>query len=135
MHVTFNASNPFSTEKVVVDDADEELQQEFLRDKQDDTSHENQEKQQEETNLNHDEGTSQTLPKEWRNVFSHRKGLILGNSSRSVTTRLSLRNTCEHAPFTSQIELKSFRMQKMMNLGLWQCKRSYINLRETMCAN
>ncbi|KAH9697684.1 hypothetical protein KPL71_023711 [Citrus sinensis] len=54
------------------------------------------------------EGTSQTLPKEWRYVSSHPKDVILGDLSRGVTTRSSLRNTCEHAAFISQIEPKSF---------------------------
>ena len=53
-------------------------------------------------------GTSQTLPKEWRYVSSHPKDVTLGDPSRGVTTRSSLRNTCEHAAFISQIELKSF---------------------------
>ena len=54
------------------------------------------------------EGTSQTLPKEWRYVSSHPKDLILGDPSRGVTTISSFRNTCEHAALISQIELKSF---------------------------
>ena len=54
------------------------------------------------------EGISQTLPNDWRYVSSHPKDLILGDSSRGVTTRSSLRNTCENAVFISQIEPKSF---------------------------
>ena len=54
------------------------------------------------------EGISQTLPKEWRYVSSHPKDLTLGDPSRGVTTRPSFKNTCEHAAFISQIELKSF---------------------------
>ena len=46
IHVTFDESNISSTEEVVVDgDADEELQQEFLKDKKNDKSSENQESQ------------------------------------------------------------------------------------------
>ena len=41
-------------------------------------------------------------------VSSHPKDVILGDPSRGVTTRSSLRNTCEHAAFISQIEPKSF---------------------------
>ena len=37
MHVTFDESNPFSMEKVVVDDDADLQQQEALKDKQDDT--------------------------------------------------------------------------------------------------
>ena len=109
MHVTFNESNLSSIETVVVDGAaDEELQQEFLKDKKDDTSRENKKKQQEKTNSKQDEGTSQTLPKEWRYISSHPKDLILGDLSRGVTTRSSLKNTCEHDAFISQIEPKFF---------------------------
>ena len=51
IHVTFDESNPFSTEKIIVDDdTDEELQ--------DDTSYENQAEQQEGTNLKPNEHTS-----------------------------------------------------------------------------
>ncbi|KAH9751265.1 hypothetical protein KPL71_014224 [Citrus sinensis] len=54
------------------------------------------------------ESTSQALPKQWRYVSSHPKDVILGDPSRGVTTRSSLKNTCEHNAFISQIEPKSF---------------------------
>ena len=41
-------------------------------------------------------------------MSSHPKDVILGDPSRGVTTRSSLRNTCEHAAFISQIEPQSF---------------------------
>ncbi|KAH9782035.1 Integrase catalytic domain-containing protein [Citrus sinensis] len=112
MHVTFDESNPSSAEKGVVnDDADGELQEESSKENQENAPHENQEdRQEEQTNmeLEQQEGSSQTLPKEWRYVSSHPKDLILGDPSRGITTRSSLRNTCEHAAFISQIEPKSF---------------------------
>ncbi|KAH9792991.1 Integrase catalytic domain-containing protein [Citrus sinensis] len=109
MHVTFDESNPSSTEKVVVDDnAEEEQQEEASNDNQEDAPHGIQEEHHEETNAEQNEGTSQTLPKELRYVSSHPKDVILGDPSRGVTTRSSLRNTCEHAAFISQIEPKSF---------------------------
>ncbi|KAH9769987.1 Integrase catalytic domain-containing protein [Citrus sinensis] len=109
MHVTFDESNPSSTEKVVVNnDAVEELQKESSIDNQKDASHGNQDEQHEETNVEQNEGISQSLPKEWRYVSSHPKDVILGDPSRGVTTRSSLRNTCEHNAFISQIEPKSF---------------------------
>ena len=43
-----------------------------------------------------------------RYVSSHPKDLILGDLSRGVTTRSSLKNTCEHDAFISQIEPKFF---------------------------
>ena len=76
------------------------------------------------------ECTSQTLPKEWRYISSHLKDLILG--SRGVTTKSSLRNTCEHDAFISQIEPRSFADAKNDEFWLCQCKRSWINLREIM---
>ncbi|KAH9735120.1 hypothetical protein KPL71_017636 [Citrus sinensis] len=87
MHVTFDESNPSSMEKVVVDDnAEEEQQEEASNDNQEDVSHGIQEEHQEETNVEQNEG----------------------DPSRGVTTRSSLRNTCEHTAFISQIEPKSF---------------------------
>ncbi|KAH9728331.1 Integrase catalytic domain-containing protein [Citrus sinensis] len=109
MHVIFDESNPSSTERVVVDDnAEEEQQEEASNDNQEVAPHGIQEEHHEETNAEQNEGTSQTLPKEWRYVSSHPKDVILGDPSRGVTTRSSLRNTREHAAFISQIELKSF---------------------------
>ncbi|KAH9750717.1 Integrase catalytic domain-containing protein [Citrus sinensis] len=110
MHVTFDEFNPASAEKRVVnDDADGELREESSKDKQENAPQENQEDiQEEQTNMEQQKGISQTLPKEWRYVSSHPKDLILGDPSRGITTRSSLRNTCEHAAFISQIEPKSF---------------------------
>ena len=108
MHVTFDDSNLSSTEKVVAHDDAKLQQQESLKDKQYDTSRENQEEQQEETNLKQDRDNSQILPKEWRYVSSHPKDFILGDHSRGATTRSSFRNTCEHTAFIYQIEPRSF---------------------------
>ncbi|KAH9658634.1 hypothetical protein KPL70_023569 [Citrus sinensis] len=108
MHVTFDESNPSSTKKVNVDNAEEEEQEEASNNNQEDALHGIQEEHHEETNVEQNEGTSQTLPKEWRYVSSHPKDVILRDPSRGVTTRSSLRNTCEHAAFISQIEPKSF---------------------------
>ncbi|KAH9658404.1 hypothetical protein KPL70_023484 [Citrus sinensis] len=85
-----------------------EQQEEASNGNQEDTPPGIQEEHHEETNAEQNEGTSQTLPKEWRYVSSHPKDVILGDPSRGVTTRSSLRNTCEHAAFISQIEPKSF---------------------------
>ncbi|KAH9649255.1 Integrase catalytic domain-containing protein [Citrus sinensis] len=116
MHVTFDESNPFSAEKGVAnDDADGELQEESSKENQENAPQENQEdRQEEQTNLEleQQDGISQTLPKEWRYVSSHPKDVILGDPSRGVTTRSSLRNTCEHNAFISQIEPKSFKDAK-----------------------
>ncbi|KAH9734859.1 Integrase catalytic domain-containing protein [Citrus sinensis] len=110
MHVTFDESNPSSAEKGVVnDDANGELQEKSSKENQENAPQENQEdRQEEQTNMEQQEGISQTLPKEWRYISSHPKDLILGDPSRGITTRSLLRNTCEHAAFISQIELKSF---------------------------
>ncbi|KAH9734285.1 hypothetical protein KPL71_017316 [Citrus sinensis] len=87
MHVTFDESNPSSTEKVVVDDnAEEEQREEASIDNQKDAPHGIQEEHHEETNAEQNEG----------------------DPSRGITTRSSLRNTCDHAAFISQIEPKSF---------------------------
>ena len=110
MHVTFDESNPFFAEKeIIYDDVDGELQEESSKDKQRNAPQRNQEDgQEEQTNMEQNEGTSQALPKEWRYVSSHPKDVILGDPSRGVITRSSLRNTCEHNAFIYQIEPKSF---------------------------
>ncbi|KAH9680653.1 Integrase catalytic domain-containing protein [Citrus sinensis] len=101
MHVTFDESNPSSTEKVVVDDNAEE---EASNDNQEDAPRGIQEEHHEETNAKQNEGTSQTLPKEWRYVSSHPKDVILGDLSRGVTTRSSLRNTCTKWVFRNKMD-------------------------------
>ncbi|KAH9752602.1 mitochondrial substrate carrier family protein [Citrus sinensis] len=61
MHVTFDESNPSSTEKVVVDDnAEEELQEEASNDNQEDAPHEIQEEHHEETNVEQNEDAVST---------------------------------------------------------------------------
>ena len=59
-------------------------------------------------NTEQNEGTFQSFPNEWRYVPFYPKDLILEDPSCRITTRSSFRNTCEHAAFISQIELKSF---------------------------
>ena len=48
---------------------------------QEDAPHGIQEEHHEETNVEQNEGTSQTLPKEWRYVSSYPKDVILGDPS------------------------------------------------------
>lgn len=96
-------------EKVIVDDdADEALcKNDSSKDKQDNSQGENQEEQQEEqTKQEKNEGNSQTLPMDQRYVSSYLKDLILRDPSRGLSS--SVRNTCEHAAFMSQIEPKLF---------------------------
>ena len=59
MHVTFDESNPFSTEKVVVNDnVEEEQWEEASIDIKKDALHGIQEEHHEETNVEQNEGTS-----------------------------------------------------------------------------
>ncbi|KAH9658635.1 Integrase catalytic domain-containing protein [Citrus sinensis] len=109
MHITFDESNPSSAEKGVAnDDADGELQEESSKENAPQENQEDRQEEQTNTELEQEECISQTLPKEWRHVSSHPKDVILGDPSRGVTTRSSLKNTCEHNAFISQIEPKSF---------------------------
>ena len=56
---------------------------------------------------NLDASTSETsLPKDWKYVDAHPKELILGDTSKGVQTRSSLKNFCANAAFLSQIEPK-----------------------------
>ena len=103
MHITFEKSNPSSSEKVVVDDdANENQQEDSSRDSQKDAHPKNRkDRQKEQTNMDEQECISQILPKEWRYVTFHPKDLILGDPSKGITTRSSFRNTCEHAIYFS----------------------------------
>ena len=47
------------------------------------------------------------LPKEWRYVHGHPKELIIGDPSKGVRTRSSIRNICDYLAFVSQVEPKS----------------------------
>ena len=57
-------------------------------------------------------GENSSLPKEWRFVYNHPTNLIIGDPSRGITTRNSLRNICENLAFLSQIEPKNFNEAK-----------------------
>ena len=51
--------------------------------------------------------SSQDLPKEWKFVTNHPQNQIIGDPSRGVRTRPSLRNICNNLAFISQIEPKN----------------------------
>ena len=55
------------------------------------------------------DGDNSTLSKEWRYIHNHPTSLIIGDISKGVTTRNSLRNICGNLAFLSQIEPKNFR--------------------------
>ena len=48
------------------------------------------------------------LPKEWRFVHNHPTNFIIGDPSRVIATRNSIRNIYRNLAFLSQIELKNF---------------------------
>lgn len=49
-----------------------------------------------------------TLKHKLRYALSHPKDLILLDASHGITTRLSIKNMCEHTTFISQIKPKLF---------------------------
>ena len=51
---------------------------------------------------------SSNLPREWKFVHNHPTNLIIGDPSKVVTARYSIRNTCGNLAFLSQIEPKFF---------------------------
>ncbi|KAH9697997.1 hypothetical protein KPL71_023833 [Citrus sinensis] len=80
MHVTFDESNPSSTEKVVVDDnAEEEQQEEASNDNQEDAPRGIQEEHHEETNAEQNEGTKWVF----RNKMDE-SGVVVRNKARLV---------------------------------------------------
>ncbi|KAH9745941.1 hypothetical protein KPL70_004261 [Citrus sinensis] len=81
MHVTFDESNPSSTEKVVVDDdvGEEEQEEEASNDNQEDAPHEIQEEHHEEPNAEKNEGTKWVF----RNKMDE-SGVVVRNKVRLV---------------------------------------------------
>ena len=47
------------------------------------------------------DGENSSLSKEWRFIHNHPTNLIIGDSSRGVTTRNSIRNICRNLAFLS----------------------------------
>ncbi|KAH9703924.1 hypothetical protein KPL70_011269 [Citrus sinensis] len=81
MHVTFDESNPSSTEKVVVDDdaGEEEQEEEASNDNQEDAPHGIQEEHHEEPNVEQNEGTKWVF----RNKMDE-SGVVVRNKARLV---------------------------------------------------
>lgn len=59
--------------------------------------------------VNESQGINSNLPREWKLNSAHPIDQILGDHSRGVTTRKSLRNLCNFNAFISQIEPKNFK--------------------------
>ena len=107
IHVVFDESNEKSSRKEdSIDDETGTKKLEQLTINEDepkgDDDQENQDQTQE---IN---ATSpKPLPKEWRYAHGHPKELIIGDPSKGVSTRSSIRNVCDYLAFVSQIEPKS----------------------------
>ena len=120
IHVTFDESNSLDKEKgSVFHDVDSEIPLEKLTiqsDKEESGKEVEIEEVHEESHVEHQEeslqldiSSDQPLPKEWRYNPDHPKDLIIGDPSKGVTTRTSLRNICNNFAFVSQMEPKNFK--------------------------
>ena len=58
------------------------------------------------------DGENSSLPKEWRFMYNPPTNLIIGDPSRGITTRTSIRNICRNLAFLSQIEPNNFYVAK-----------------------
>ena len=56
-----------------------------------------------------EEGNNDDFPREWKFVHNHPKDLILGDPTKGIETRSSLKNICSNLAFLSQIEPKNFQ--------------------------
>ena len=102
VHVIFDETNDKSSRKEDVLDDDVDLQRMenlILKDAPSKNPEENQTEEEEEKISTRPDD----LPKEWRYAYGHPKELIIGDPSKGVSTRSSLRNIYDYLAFVSQI--------------------------------
>ncbi|KAH9697097.1 hypothetical protein KPL71_023471 [Citrus sinensis] len=118
MHVTFDESNPSSTEKVVVDDnAEEEQQEEASNDNQEDAPHGIQEEHHEETNAKQNEGTKWVFRKKM-----DESGVVVRNKARLVAQGYNQEEGIDFdETFAPVARLESIRM-----LLAYACHKDFI---------
>ena len=105
IHVTFDETNITSPRKEFVDDIadtleDTQNEERNLKRKRDDEDKDDQDDTAQEND---------NLPKEWKSSRNHPLDNIIGDISKGVTTRHSLKDLCNNMAFVSLIESKNFK--------------------------
>ena len=110
IHVVFDESDKKSSRKEdVLYDKTSTKKTEGVNNNEEPTKEQEDDQNTEGDQAQGDENTSTVdpLPKEWRYAHGHPKELIIGDPSKGVSTRSSLRNICDYLAFVSQIEPKT----------------------------
>ena len=100
IHVAFDETNLLRPRKEIIDDLVDALENTHIHGKELESKEEEIKK---ETPLQEKPSTSD-LPMEWRVSKNHPLDNIIGDISKGVTTRNSLKDACNHMAFVSQIE-------------------------------
>jgi Integrase core domain. len=102
LHVTFDETNPFVPTSIVEDDDEIKVVKKQLENLSIDKDHSKEILQIEEKEDNE-------LPKVWKKVHNHPIDQVLGDPTKGVLTRSSLRDVCNNLAFVSQIEPKNIK--------------------------
>ena len=103
IHVVFHETNPIRPRKETLDDITDSLEDMHINEK----GHKGKGNGNEEDFQIDENKTNIDLPREWRTSRYHPLDNIIGDISKGITTRYSLKDACNNMDFVSLIEPKN----------------------------